>query len=103
MPVLSNFILAVARVLDLILTIYMWIIIIRALISWVNPDPYNPIVQFLYKITEPVLSYVRRILPAMGGIDLSPLLVLIAIIFLQQFFVSTLLEYGYSLKTGALR
>jgi YggT family protein len=75
---------AVVYVITLILDIYMWIIIARALISWVNPDPYNPIVSFLYRATEPVLSRVRRILPNMGGIDLSPLIVIFIIYLLKQ-------------------
>ncbi len=93
MFIFANFLLATASVLQLVLTLYMWIVIARAVISWVNPDPYNPIVQFLYKVTEPVLYPVRR---AIGGyrlgIDLSPLVVILVIIFLQQFLVATLRE-----------
>ncbi len=81
---------AVVYVITLILDIYMWIIIARALISWVNPDPYNPIVSFLYKATEPVLSRVRRFLPYMGGIDLSPLIVIFVIYLLKQLVVRLL-------------
>jgi len=77
-------------VLDKTLDIYMYIIIGRAIISWVNPDPYNPIVRFLYKATEPVLYRVRRILPDMGGVDLSPLVVILAIYFLKAFIVKSL-------------
>ncbi len=96
MYVLSNLLQAVAVILDIVLTIYMWIIIVRALLSWVNPDPYNPIVQFLHSITEPVLYRVRKALPMPGmGLDLSPIIVLLAIIFLQSFLVKTL-------KTAAL-
>ena len=73
MFVLGNFIVAVARIIDIALTIYMWIIIIRAVLSWVNPDPYNPIVRMLYQVTEPVMALVRRWIPFRGmGIDLSP-------------------------------
>jgi YggT family protein len=78
----------------------MWVIIIRALISWVNPDPYNPIVSFLYRATEPVLSRVRRVIPYMGGIDLSPMIVILVIIFLQRFVVSSLFELVSRLKFG---
>jgi len=85
--VLANLIDASATVIYYLLTIYMWIIIIRSLISWVNPDPYNPIVRFLYQATEPVLYPIRRRLPFMGGIDLSPIIVLLIIIFLQVFLV----------------
>ena len=82
MFVLSNFITAIARVIDIILTVYMWIIIARALISWVNPDPYNKIVIFLYRVTEPVLRPERRIIPRHSlPIDIAPLNVLLIIIF----------------------
>jgi len=92
MFVLSNFITAIARVIDIILTVYMWIIIARALISWVNPDPYNKIVIFLYRVTEPVLRPVRRIIPRHSlPIDFAPLIVLLIIIFLQSFLVKTML------------
>jgi YggT family protein len=84
---------ALAEILNLGLTIYMWVIIARALLSWVNPDPYNPIVRFLYNVTEPVLGWIRRQVPLVfGGLDLSPILVLLAIIFLQKFLVGTLLD-----------
>jgi YggT family protein len=76
----------------------MWIIIIRALISWVNPDPYNPIVRFLYQATEPVLYPIRRRMPFMGGIDLSPIVVLLAILFLQAFLVRTLEELAIRIR-----
>ena len=87
---------ALAYILDLGLTIYMWLIIARALLSWVNPDPYNPIVRFLYNVTEPVLGWVRRRVPIVfGGLDLSPILVLLAIVFLQKFLVASLLDLAY--------
>jgi YggT family protein len=95
---LRYFIEAVATVVDLALNIYMWIIIARALVSWVSPDPYNPIVRFLYNITEPVLGPIRRRLPLIfGGLDLSPLLVILVIVFLQRFLVATLLGLAQSL------
>jgi YggT family protein len=93
MFVFSNFIVALAKVIDIVLTIYMWIIVFRALISWVNPDPYNQIVVFLYRFTEPVLGPIRRRLP-MGniGIDFSPIIVILVIIFLQYFLVQTMIQ-----------
>jgi YggT family protein len=95
---LRNFIEALAYVVNLALYVYMWLIIARALVSWVNPDPYNPIVRFLYNVTEPVLGAVRRRLPLIfGGIDLSPLLVILAIVFLQRFLVATLQGLAQSL------
>ena len=93
MFVLNNFIIAIARVIDIILTVYMWIIIARALISWANPDPYNKIVIFLYRVTEPVLRPIRRIIPRHSlPIDFAPLVVLLIIIFLQSFLVKTMLQ-----------
>jgi YggT family protein len=87
---------ALAYILNLGLTIYMWVIIARALVSWVNPDPYNPIVRFLYNVTEPVLGWVRRRVPiVIGGLDLSPILVLLVIIFLQQFLVASIFDFAY--------
>jgi YggT family protein len=99
MFVVGNFVAAVAGVLDIVLTIYMWIVIIAALISWVNPDPYNPIVRFLYSVTEPVFAMVRRVLPLPPmGIDFSPLIVLLVIVFCQQFLVITLRQLAASLQ-----
>jgi len=98
MFVISNFLIAAAKIMDFALTAYMWVIIGRAILSWVNPDPYNPIVQFLYSITEPLLSRIRRSLPfAMGGIDFSPMILIMAIIFLQSFLVPTLYQMARSL------
>tara|TARA_B100000686_G_scaffold320072_1_gene371370 strand:- start:2780 stop:3079 length:300 start_codon:yes stop_codon:yes gene_type:complete len=97
--ILGNFLAATAKILDIVLVLYMWIIIIRALLSWVNPDPYNPIVQFLYSITEPVLYRVRQFLPMSGmGIDFSPIVILLAIIFLQTFLVNTLARLAMQLQ-----
>ncbi|MFA4904177.1 MAG: YggT family protein [Desulfobaccales bacterium] len=88
---LRHLIEALASIIDLALNIYMWVIIARAILSWVNPDPYNPIVRFLYNITEPVMGWVRRRVPLIfGGLDLSPILILIAIVFLRRFLVMTL-------------
>ena len=98
MFVLANLLTAVAYILKIVLNIYMWIIIGRALISWVNPDPYNPIVKFLYRATEPLLYRVRRVLPIMGGLDLSPIVVLLAIVFLQNFLVVSLFDLALRLK-----
>ena len=98
MFVLGNFIVAIAQIIGVILTILTWIIIIRALISWVNPGPYNPIVQFLYRVTEPILMPIRRILPALGGFDLSPIVALVGIMFIRSFVVQTLIEFGMRIK-----
>lgn len=99
MFIASNLITAIAEVISLILNFYMWVIIIRALISWVNPDPYNPIVQFLYKITEPVLQPIRRLIPVYNlGIDLSPLIVILVLIFLRSFLVASLYQLALRMQ-----
>jgi len=96
MFVLGNFIAAAAHIIDIALTLYMWIIIIRAVLSWLNPDPYNPIVRLLYQVTEPVMALVRRWIPLRGmGIDFSPMIILLAIVFLQSFLVKSLLQLSY--------
>lgn len=93
MFVAKNLLIAIAKILDISLSVYMWILIIRAVLSWVSPDPYNPIVRGLYSITEPVLSFIRRRLPLMaGGIDFSPMVAILAILFLQYFLVRTLYD-----------
>jgi len=96
---LGNILFGLGKVLDLVLEIYTWIIIARAVISWVSPDPYNPIIQFLYRATEPVLGFIRRRVPlAMGGLDLSPILALLAIAFLRYAVVKTLIDLAYRLQ-----
>ena len=99
MFVLSNFIIALARILSIALNLYMWIIIIRAVATWFSPDPHNPIYQFLIRITEPVLGYIRKIIPfRFGMVDISPIIAIFVIIFLQTFLVQSLLGIAMSLK-----
>ena len=101
MFIFGDFMIAVARILDWLLEIYKWIIIVAALISWVNPDPYNPIVRFLHSVTEPVLRPIRRIIGfRLGAIDISPLIVILVIIFVQSFFVRSLLKIGLRFGGG---
>ncbi len=97
MFVFSTFLTAAAKIIDIVLSLYMYVVIGRAIISWVNPDPYNPIVRFLHQATEPVLSRVRRFIPYLGGIDLSPLIVILAIYFLKEFVVRSLYLLAYRL------
>ncbi len=98
MLILSNFFMAVAIVLDYALNIYLWIVIASAVLSWVNPDPYNPIVRFLRKATEPVFYQIRKHLPVtFGGMDMSPIVVFLVIIFLQNFLVKTLIGLSRSM------
>jgi len=99
MFVVSNLIISIAKIADVLLSLYLWVVIIRALLSWVNPDPYNPIVRFLYQITEPAFALVRRWLPwtAMGGIDFAPMIIMLGIFFIQSFVVQTLIQFAYNL------
>ena len=91
MFVLSNFISAIAVILGYVLTALYWLVIIRALLSWVSPDPYNPIVSFINTVTEPLLAPFRKIIPSYKiGIDLSPIFALLFIWFLKLFVVNTL-------------
>ncbi|MBU1196300.1 MAG: YggT family protein [Proteobacteria bacterium] len=93
MFILANFFEAVAVVFNLVLTAYFWIVIAGAVLSWVNPDPYNPIVRFINNVTEPVFYQIRKRLPVFfGGMDLSPLVVILAIKFLQIFVVNNLFQ-----------
>ena len=94
MFVFSNLLVAIANVLDIGLTILYWLILVRAFLSWVNPDPYNPVVQFLYKVTEPILYPIRKILllDFRFGIDISPIIAFLLIMFLKSFLVRTLLD-----------
>ncbi len=93
MYLINNLLVALAQILHIVLNLYMWVIIARALLSWVNPDPYNPIVRFLHNVTEPVLYAIRRRVPIFfGGIDFSPMLVILAILFLDSFLVPSLVQ-----------
>ena len=97
MFILGNLLKAIAVVLNYVLHFYMWIVIARAVLSWVNPDPYNPIVRFIHNVTEPVLYRIRTKIPLnFGGIDFSPIIVILGIIFLQNFVVSSLFRMSAS-------
>ena len=104
--VLANAIDAVARILSGILNLYMWIVIISALLSWVNPDPRNPIVRFLYSVTEPVLYWLRRRVPFLivGNLDLSPIALILGIQFLQLVLVRSLFDLAAHVRpAGSFR
>ncbi|GAB4335467.1 MAG: YggT family protein [Desulfobulbaceae bacterium] len=98
MFILGNFIMAVAKLIDFLFDAYVIIIFARVVISWVNADPYNPIVRFLVQATEPLLSRIRRHIPLLGGLDLSPMILILIIIFLQSLLVPTLQQIGYNLR-----
>ncbi len=98
MFMLGNFIMAIAKLMNVVLSAYIWIVIGRAVISWVNADPYNPVVRFLVQVTDPLLQRIRRFVPFMGGIDLSPMILIFGIVFLQNFLVPTLMQIGMNLQ-----
>ena len=94
----GNFIKAIADLLNFVLSAYIWIVIARAVISWVNADPYNPVVRFLHQVTDPLLNRIRRFVPVMGGFDLSPMVLILGVIFLQSFLVPTLRQIAAGLQ-----
>ncbi len=98
MFILSNFINAIAAILDAVLQIYFWVIIVQAIISWVNPDPWHPIVRFLNRATEPVLGPIRRYLPRGWGLDFSPMVALLAIYFARIFVIGSLMDFARSIR-----
>ncbi len=100
MFVFANLLYSLAQVLEICFTALYWLIIIRALISWVNPDPFNPIVQMLNNITEPILYPIRRFVPFFHNmrLDFSPIVAILAIIFLKSFLVRTLFDLSYRLR-----
>jgi len=94
----TNLIVFIVNVLQGLLQLYFWVVIIAAVLTWIEPNPYNPIVRFLYGVTEPVFDWVREHLPVIfGGIDLSPIVVILAIEFLQQYLIPTVAR---ALMTG---
>jgi YggT family protein len=99
MFIIGNLLVALAQILHIVLNLYMWLVVARAILSWVNPDPYNAIVRFLYNVTEPVLYAIRRRVPVFfGGIDFSPMIVILAIYFLDSFLVPSLA--GLAMRMG---
>jgi YggT family protein len=81
---MSTFLITVLEFINLLISIYIWIVIVAALITWVQPNPYNPIVRFLYGVTEPVYHYIRKFIPTViGGFDIAPIILILALEFLQ--------------------
>ncbi len=100
MIVLANTLTAIAIVLGSLLKIYFWVVLISAILSWVRPDPYNPIVRTLRTLTEPVYYRIRKVLPFTytSGIDFSPIIVLLGIELVDRIVVTSLLEYAQTLS-----
>lgn len=96
--VIATFVQAIATIISMLLNLYIWILIIATLLSWVRPDPYNPIVQVLYRLSEPVFAKVRKIIPTnIGGLDIAPLIVIVALKFIDL----TLVKILYNFAQGA--
>ncbi|MFQ6069413.1 MAG: YggT family protein [Candidatus Aminicenantales bacterium] len=102
MILVGNFLSAVAKMLNIVLVIYMWIVIIRAILSWINIPSLYEVNVILYRVTEPVLRPIRKIVPPhrMGGIDISPIILVLIIIFINSFFVKSLAIYARELLEG---
>jgi YggT family protein len=102
---LGNFLAALATVLHVGLNIYLWVIIIRALLSWVQVPALYPLTVVLYRLTEPLLRPLRRLLPprVLGGVDISPILAAILIVFADSFLVGSLAMHARQLLGGAVR
>lgn len=99
MFVVANIVVGIAKILDAILNLYFWVIIASAVLSWVNPDPYNPVVRIVRNLTEPVFYRVRKWLPFtyVGGLDLSPLVVLLGIQIINSVLVQSLYQLAVRL------
>ena len=98
MYIVGYFLMAAAKVIDIVMLFFMWIVIARAILSWVNPDPYNPIVRFIHNVTEPIMYPIRSKLPInFGGIDFSPIIIFLGIIFIRTFVVNSLLRLAASM------
>lgn len=96
---MANFFAALAQIIDTVITVYWWLIVFRAITSWVNPDPANTIVVFLVRVTEPLLAPFRRLIPAWNiGLDLSPLIAILFLMFLRVFLVQSLYGLSYRLQ-----
>lgn len=100
MILLGNLMIAIAGILSTIITIFYILIIAAVVLSWVSPDPRNPIVQFIYSATEPLFARVRSWLPPLGILDLSPIVVLLALFFVDKFIVASLADYGALWKSS---
>ncbi len=97
MIILTTFLEAIVQILHILINAYIWVVIIAALLSWVKPDPYNPVVQILYRLTEPVYAFIKRYIPtSFNGIELAPLVVVIALQFADLFFIKLLTRLIYA-------
>lgn len=99
MFIAGYFLTALARILDGLLFVYLWVVIIQALLSWVRPDPYSPIVRFINALVNPVTYRISRIIPTrIGMMDVSPLILIVLIEFIRYFLVPVLMRLGMQLE-----
>ena len=98
MFILGNLIASIAQLLDAVFTIYTWVLVIRVLASWVSPDPFNPVMHFLTRVTDPVLEPLRRVIPPLGMLDISPIVAFLLLRAIQSFLVRSLLDLSLRLR-----
>jgi YggT family protein len=98
MFVIANLLFAVAKIIDFTVTLYIFAVIARVILSWMQYDPYSQIIRFIYNITEPVLIRIRQVIPTFGGIDISPMILIFVLYILEGFVVSTLNDLAFTLK-----
>lgn len=103
MLILAHLMSAIAVVLDLLLGIVNFLILARVIISWLNADPFNPIVRFVVESTDPLLRPFRRFVPPMGALDLTPIALLVAVYFCSAFFPPLINDLAGQLRMSALR
>jgi YggT family protein len=97
--VFGNLFSTIAHILDILLEVYMWVVIVRAILSWINPNPYNPLVRIIYGLVDPVTYSISRFFPTrIGMIDIAPFMLLLIIIFLQKFIVRTLFDLAIRIR-----
>lgn len=101
MAILGYFLTSIAGILHIVLNFLSFMLIAKAILSWVSPDPYNPIVQFINMACEPIISQIRRFVPPLGMLDLSVLIALLLVFFLDNFFVGVINHYGLRLIASA--
>ncbi len=103
MIILANLLAGIATVLDMLLGMVIFLVVARAVISWVNPDPYNPVVRFLHSSTDPMLTPLRRYIPPIGGsVDITPIVLLLLLYFLRVALVGSLADYSRKLGVQAM-
>lgn len=102
MLILANSLRGIAIVLSMLINLMLLLLLVRVIVSWVNADPYNPIVRFIVNATEPLLRPLRRIMPAIGSLDLSPILLVLILYFIKAALVDTLYDQAERMRLQSL-